>query len=84
MSLPTPQEKRIWNTNKGDILVARKTMRGDNYPFGEVQIFTESKAYPVLEVLPIYPCVIILDDQGHRNKIDGDFITNFECRKATQ
>ena len=58
-------------------------MCGDNYPFGEVQLFTELKEYEVLEVLPLHPCVVILDDEGQRNKIDGDFIINFDVLAKT-
>ena len=64
----TIQEKRIWNTSVGDILISKKTMLGENYPFGDVQLFTQGKEYEVLDVLPLSPCVVVLDDEGDRKR----------------
>lgn len=69
----------------GDSIEAKRTLRrsAEAGETGAVAVFSEGRSYQVLEVLPMIPALVVIDDEGERNKIVPDFLAdNFTSKTA--
>lgn len=67
--------QQIWDCPTGSVIEARTTMEDPGEP-GTV-VFTAGRRYLVIEMRPLRPAVVVVDDTGLQNVIDDTFIVNF-------
>lgn len=65
----------IWDCPTGSVIEALRSFEDPEQP--GVSLFTSGRRYKVLEMRPLRPAVVVLDDTGNKNVIDDEFIVNF-------
>ncbi|MGH8808003.1 MAG: hypothetical protein ACREX0_09010 [Noviherbaspirillum sp.] len=71
-----PTDDDIWAITPGDELEALDTMRME---FDGAVAFTKGRRYRVTKVIPLRQpaAAVVIDDTGHENNIEPDFLANF-------
>lgn len=73
----------IWALDAGDLLVAKRCLHMEE---SGQRVFTTGQRYIVQSLHPLMnpPYVVVTDDTGEPNRIQADFLTNFECVFASR
>lgn len=74
------QCQSIWQYQVGDVVVAKDTLMSPENP--SASVFTKGTRYEVLDVLPLLPALVVVDDEGERNKLLPDFLADHFFHKG--